>query len=38
MDQHIKSINYRIWLLLIPIVDRGENQLERVRQTTNVTE
>ena len=38
MDQHIKSINYRIWLLLIPIVDRGENQLERVRQTTKVTE
>ena len=38
MDQHIKSINYRIWLLLIPIVDRGENQLERARQATKVTE
>ena len=38
MDQHIKSINYRIWLLLIPIDDRGENQLEKVRQTTKVTE
>lgn len=38
MDQHIKSINYRIWLLLILIVDRGENPLERVRQVTKITE
>ena len=38
VDQHIKSINLRIWLLLIPIVDRGENQLERARQVTKVTE
>ena len=38
MDQHIKSINPRTWLLLIPIADRGESYLERSRQVPEVTE